>query len=233
MSFTCEKCGKTFNRELHYIQHTNRKISCNRVLKCERCFKCFSQLSNYKQHMNRIIKCYDERAELSLMLKIEKEKTKQAKLSKSVNITNNITNTINITTFNIYHPTWSEAYDMIQSGDGTQTVLNMLKYQYKNPEFPENQCMIMFNGKPYLKAKEGLIDYSTSREFINDNIKKQSDGILDRYTPFSDEYMDQHGRTEREALPDEKIKTVENTYQYVTNNRNSGIVKKQLIIAID
>jgi uncharacterized C2H2 Zn-finger protein len=87
MSFTCEKCDKTFDRKIDLERHVNRKTPCYTELKCERCFKSFLRLSNYKQHMNRKTPCYNKHEELLLMLQIkdkelqiEKAKTNQARI---------------------------------------------------------------------------------------------------------------------------------------------------------
>ncbi len=57
MKYICEKCNKDFNRKYNYIQHLNRKIPCNRIIKCDNCLVIFKTKQILNNHLKRKIPC--------------------------------------------------------------------------------------------------------------------------------------------------------------------------------
>lgn len=101
--YKCDHCSKTFNKKINYDKHINRRIACYVVeyYKCENCGKEFDKIFNYEQHLKRKTPCVPKTTQKnnqsisnqsnnkksksdkfipdnnSVILKIEKEKTKQ------------------------------------------------------------------------------------------------------------------------------------------------------------
>jgi hypothetical protein len=59
MTYTCEKCAKTFITKYHLIRHTSRKTPCTKQsgFKCEKCNKIFKARIHLKSHLNRKRPC--------------------------------------------------------------------------------------------------------------------------------------------------------------------------------
>lgn len=244
MTFQCDKCDKIFNREIDLNRHMNRKIPCNRKLQCPRCFKIFNIMGDLKRHINKKLQCYDKKSELELQIKLEQEKNKGKELelkienAKKTHIQiagrdiNNTTNNINSFTF--IPMNWNEAYDNTIAGDICTTLQNYFKFHYNNKEFPENKCIIIQNDKIYSIENDNTINFDKLKPYINKHVELQVNNILDEFSLLPDETLIAFGLPQRKTLlPNDKIKTVEKIQPFISNNRNAGIVKKQLISASD
>jgi hypothetical protein len=250
-SFICHKCNKEFTRQLHLNQHINRKIQCNRVIMCQRCFKEFSRISHLKRHINKKNKCENVNERLLLELKLEEiklqrdevnlkqeqEKTKQEQLkfkaSKTPSIQiagHDIINDNKHITFNvnIYTMTQSQAYDAITENK-VETIRNILKHQYKNPEYPEDQCIFPVDGKVFIKRDNELISFDKLEPNIRKKIVDQVHNIWHNYEPYTDECINQNGWSQKkQLLPIYKIEQTNKIPLFVNNERNIAVLKSQL-----
>lgn len=244
MTYSCIKCDKIFNREIDLERHNNRKIPCDRKLQCQRCFKEFKLSGDLKRHMYKKNKCYDKRSDLELVLKIEetkmvvaktnleleKEKNKSKMACRDINITinNNITN---INKFTVVPMSWNKSYDVIKDDDVIQTTQNVFRYQYNNDGFPEDRCIIIKDGQIFGIKDGKLKPFDEIREYVNENIRQQVSD-LQRYFALDEDIQIAFNIT-RKTLPERKTKLIDKLYPFVSNSRNQGIVKKQLILAME
>ena len=51
VQYTCEKCGKIFNKKFNYESHMKRKTSCVKNFDCTHCLKTMSSTSYLKKHI--------------------------------------------------------------------------------------------------------------------------------------------------------------------------------------
>ena len=57
MSFTCEKCDKTFSEEKYLKQHQKKRIPCDRQHICQKCGSEFTTAFNLRKHRNKKTPC--------------------------------------------------------------------------------------------------------------------------------------------------------------------------------
>ena len=250
--YKCEKCEKTFNRELHYIQHLNRKTPCFKELKCERCFKGFTKMSNYKRHINRKILCENKREELLLLLEIEKEKTKQQQMKirckeldiKQAKLTqpqiangdiNNITfniNIANIESLESHGMTINEARENF-SYDMMKLVTNIFKHQYnpKDGELKNNKCIKMASSSKFIVKTEDQtkeVKFIDIRNIILKNFRQLIENTEDRFYP-----TDYKIEKKIDCLTEEIMEIYRNSIEFTHNLRNNGLVNKALTKAVN
>ena len=261
MPFICGKCANIFEREAHLHRHMNRKTPCYKDLSCQRCGKEFNLFGDLKRHLNRKMPCDDNRylKELDLKikdkeLKIEETKLKQREVDLKIvkashthiagrdinNIENNIENQHNHITINNYHHEYNKPRqsieDMVVSNDLIQTIQNFFKNQYNNPEYKENQCIKIKDNRIFalLKTDNGFkeLGYAEIKPHIKQHIKSQVDDILQEHTELSEDIMISFNIPQKDFIDCEKIQTVKKIPSYVNNERNNGIVKSQLKLAL-
>jgi|SaaInlV_165m_DNA_1040744.scaffolds.fasta_scaffold50414_1 hypothetical protein len=240
MVFTCEKCKKIFERSNHYDRHMKRKTPCYIDLQCKRCGKEFLKLCNLKQHNARKNKCCNIYAIKKLELKIEEEKTKQererTKQSKPIyqNIINiESLNINNISNFNIICMTRDETLRFIKEDDVIGTLHNYLKFQYNNPDFPENKCIAINNGKIISKENDMILDFNKIKSRILSNVKMQTDDTINKFEKLDDDDIINYGVTQRDYIDNNKINLVKKVHPYICNKKNNGILKKQIVQAVE
>jgi hypothetical protein len=206
--------------------------------------------------------CRDNYYSKELDLKIEQEKNKgrmldlkiaaikQSRINKlciNTNNTNNITTTViknqnNITNITInkyrheYNKPKSQIDDMIVSNDLIQTIQNLFKNQYNNTSIPENQCIQIKDNKIFacINTPTGLkqLGYAEIKPHIKQHIKSQVDDILQEHKKISDDDIIMYNIQQKDFINDNKIIMIGKIPSYVNNERNNGIVKKQLKIAL-
>ena len=252
MTFQCEKCEKIFARELYFIRHTNRKIPCNRNLSCTRCGKNFKSMGNLNQHLNKLNKCDNDKEILMLELQIEKEKTKQkdkelkieeAKI-KQAKLTNNqkagrdinninINNIQNINNYIQIGNRYKKYVDNIPVPNNiVETIYNLCKDQYNNPDNPENKCILFNKGKLYALDDDKLINYNEFKPKLQKHIKDNCDDIIQTNKKLTYDEMVMFNIPQRDFIEDDKISILKKVPRYVNNTRNNGVLKKQLKRAI-
>jgi hypothetical protein len=249
--WNCKNCTKGFEREDHLIRHMNRKTHCYNELACQRCFKSFTKISDLKRHIGKKIPCYDKKGEMILELKIEETKLKQKEIDLKIvkasqpqtagrDINNTNIETQNNITINNYHHEYNRPRqfieDMIVSNDLIQTIQNLFKNQYNNSKYKENQCIKIKDNKIFalLKTDDGFkeLGYAEIKPHIKQHIKTQVDDILQEHSELSDDDMISFNIAQKDFIERGKIQTVKKIPSYVNNERNNGIVKSQLKLAL-
>jgi hypothetical protein len=243
MNLTCDKCGKIFTRLIDLTRHRARKNPCNRDLKCLRCEKKFTQIGHLNSHINRKYPCEDKNIELKLKLElkdkeiiikkeelaIEKEKTKQASLNKgkTINIQNifgdQITYINNVDELELVKPPsqWY-AEKLIKTGDVSETLSRMIKYQINNDDYPKNKVFKKHEGEIYAKLNDKVVAFNKSRFALIELIQKSCKGIDDTFGPLTEDEMYLEGLSQRnDHIHEEGINTIKKVDKYVGNTRNN------------
>ena len=82
VTYTCERCNKTFKQKCHYNNHLKRKNPCNRIFKCERCGKQFKTKQHFIKHQNRKKPCIDVEEQTRIQLLVLELENKKLELEK-------------------------------------------------------------------------------------------------------------------------------------------------------
>ena len=233
MQFNCDKCDKKFTREIDLSRHNNRKIPCDRVLVCDKCGKEFNQLSHLTKHINKKISCCDKKEELLIILAIEKEKTKQARLNhgKCVNVQNIFGDQINyinnIDEIDFVKPVslW-EAENLIETDNVDKTLSLLIKFQFNNENYPKNKCIKKHNGATYSKLNDAVVDYKKYKNALINVIQKSCKQLDYDYGPIPEAEIYKYGVSQRmDHIHDNDIDTIKKVGKFVGNHRNDKNVE--------
>ena len=247
MNLTCDKCDKLFTRLIDLTRHKARKNPCYKHLKCLMCEKKFTQIGHLNSHINRKYPCEDKRYLLDIELKIkkeelaiekeksrkeiiiEKEKTKQATLNKGKTVTiqnifgDQITYINNVDELELIKPPsqWY-AEKLIKTGDVSETLSRMIKYQINNDDYPKNKVFKKHEGEVYAKLNDEVVAFNKSRFALIELIQKSCKGIDDTFGPLTEDEMYLEGLSQRnDHIHEEGINTIKKVDKYVGNTRNN------------
>lgn len=191
----CSKCNKEFETNYKLNRHNDRKIPCDNVIKCNKCEKIFKTTQQLQNHIKRKIPCESASIQLKILDKENENLKLKIKLKElslgnttinNINTINNITNNITLNNFGdhnkvkdfLYTLSLEEYRNLIDRNYNVRnTIENIAKLLYNNPNFPENQNIKKLDStKPdfyiFLKEQWKMAKYDEiKRPFVQDILK--------------------------------------------------------------
>lgn len=197
MKFTCERCGFETEYKCSLIKHLERKKSCNSSLSnisredlikklkekkrndvtydCRFCSAQFNHYANCQRHQQTCKEKNDEIMQLRLEIK---------ELKNSINITNNITNNVQVTINNYGNENkdyLSKDFLMSCIKRKNNGMLELIKTIHFNKDHAENHNVRIANKKlPYIEKYVDRWQYCTKEEVL-DELIHEGFQIMDEY----------------------------------------------------
>lgn len=223
--FTCNRCGKCFDRKYHYTRHLERKTPCkivnitqNSKFKCNYCYKPFTTKYNLERHEVTNLRCMQLKNQMMLenmnnQLNEMKDKMEQP---TTTIINNNTVNNVNINLQLskpgqelIDHITDEELLSILEN-DFSTVVNELMRLIYFNKNVPQNNnwCVAYLNndyGALHYNNETDLIERLRTQNAINSYFQNMIQLLADRMNDLM----------KRNDLSSVQLKNINSYYHYV------------------